>query len=189
MANCILTKSNTNLATDISYNGTTSGLQASNVQDAIDAAVAVIPDGLEIMSYGHSTWDDWLEVYQKGLVVYCRASSQSNPATGSQTRLAFMAYVNDATNPTEVEFQYYRSMSQHSATNQGDEVYVYKLNKTTGWSVTKRNAFTRVITDSSLNAAWTSGNGGELTLSCPVTQDWVNTQITDAISGAISASY
>ena len=66
------------------------------------------------------------------MVVYCRASSQSNPATGSQTRLAFMAYVNDATNPTEVEFQYYRSMSQHSATNQGDEVYVYKLNKTTG---------------------------------------------------------
>lgn len=43
-----------------------------------------------------------------------------------------MAYVNDATNPTEVEFQYYRSMSQHSQTNQGDEVYVYKLNKNTG---------------------------------------------------------
>lgn len=43
-----------------------------------------------------------------------------------------MAYVNDAANPTEVEFQYYRSMNTHSQTNQGDEVHIYKLNKTNG---------------------------------------------------------
>jgi len=42
--------------------------------------------------------------------------------------MAFMAYVNSADNPTEVEFQYYRSRSNHdSAANQIDEVYVYKL--------------------------------------------------------------
>ena len=43
-----------------------------------------------------------------------------------------MAYVNNATSPTEVEFQYYRSMSSHSASQQGDQVFVYKLTKTNG---------------------------------------------------------
>ena len=39
-----------------------------------------------------------------------------------------MAYVNNATNPTEVEFQYYRSRSDHNTqANQLDEVYVYKV--------------------------------------------------------------
>jgi len=68
-----------------------------------------------ILSYGNSTWNDFINAYTSNKIVYCRASSNSNPATGSQTRLAFMAYVNDADNPTEVEFQYYRSVSSHSA--------------------------------------------------------------------------
>jgi hypothetical protein len=42
--------------------------------------------------------------------------------------MAFMAFVNNAENPTEVEFQYYRSRNNHdSDANQVDEVYVYKL--------------------------------------------------------------
>lgn len=41
--------------------------------------------------------------------------------------MAFMAYVSNADNPTNVEFQYYRSMSSHTFDLQGDEVYVYKL--------------------------------------------------------------
>ena len=45
--------------------------------------------------------------------------------------MAFMAYVN-SNPPTEVEFQYYRSVSSYSATQQGDQVYIYKLNKSTG---------------------------------------------------------
>ena len=68
-----------------------------------------------ILSYGHSTWDDFIDVYARNAVVYCRASSNANPASGSQTRLAFMAYVNNAENPTSVEFQYYRSVSSHTA--------------------------------------------------------------------------
>lgn len=54
--------------------------------------------------------------------------------------MAFMAYVNNATTPTEVEFQYYRSMSSHNASAMGDQVFVYKLNKNNGWSVTTRDA-------------------------------------------------
>lgn len=93
-----------------------------------------------ILSYGNSTWTDFINAYNNNVIVYCRASSNSNPASGSQTRMAFMAYVNNATTPTEVEFQYYRSMNAHSATAMGDQVFVYKLNKNNGWSVTIRDA-------------------------------------------------
>ena len=62
--------------------------------------------GMTILSYGSSTWQNFIDAYNANKVVYCRASSSANPASGSQTRLAFMAYVNNATTPTEVEFQY-----------------------------------------------------------------------------------
>jgi hypothetical protein len=88
--------------------------------------------GMTILSYGHSTWNDFITAYTAKHVVYTRASSGSNPGSGSQTRLAFMAYVNNAETPTEVEFQYYRSVSSHNNNQQGDQTYVYKLNKTNG---------------------------------------------------------
>ena len=110
--------------------------------------------GMTILSYGNSTWADFLEAYNANKVVYCRASSNSNPASGSQTRLAFMAYVNNAANPTEVEFQYYRSVSSHSATQQGDQVYVYKLNNKGTWSVIVREAYSKVIAGSGLSSSY-----------------------------------
>ena len=113
--------------------------------------------GMTILSYGHSTWSDFITAYTAKHVVYTRASSQSNPASGSQTRLAFMAYVNNADNPTEVEFQYYRSVSSHSATQQGDQTYVYKLNKTNGWSVTVRENYTRVVAGTNMSGTWRNG--------------------------------
>lgn len=48
--------------------------------------------------------------------------------------MAFLAYVNyDGSGvPQEFEFQYYRSVSPHTYTTQGDQVFIYKLNKNTG---------------------------------------------------------
>ena len=114
-------------------------------------------DGLTFLSYGNSTWADFLAAYTARRVVYCRASSNSNPASGSQTRLAFMAYVNNAENPTEVEFQYYRSVATHSDSQQGDQVFVYKLTKTGGWSVTTRNAFTKIVAGTGLTSSYSNG--------------------------------
>ena len=105
-----------------------------------------------ILSYGHSTWDDFIEAYNNNVIVYCRASSQTNPAIGDQTRMAFMAYVN-STPPTEVEFQYYRSVSQHTQSQLGDQVYIYKLNENTGWSVTIREASLKQIRSTANSAS------------------------------------
>ena len=123
--------------------------------------------GMEILSYGSSTYADFLAAYQAKKIVYCRASSNSNPATGSQTRLAFMAYVNNAATPTEVEFQYYRSVSSHSANQQGDQVYVYKLTSANKWTVTVRESYTKVVAGSGLASSYASG---AITLSMDATE-------------------
>lgn len=115
-----------------------------------------------VLSYGASTWNDFITAYRSNAVVYCRASSNSNPGTGTQTRMAFMAYVNNAETPTEVEFQYYRSVSSHSATQQGDQVYVYKLTSAGAWSVTTRETYTKIVTGQNI---WSSYSNGTITLS------------------------
>ena len=111
-----------------------------------------IPPTMTILSYGTSTWAEFMEAYSTNTIVYCRASSASNPASGSKTRMAFMAYVNNETAPTNVEFQYYRSVSSHTATQQGDQVYIYKLDKNSGWSVTVREAKIKMAAGNGLTA-------------------------------------
>lgn len=113
--------------------------------------------GMYIASYGHSTYADVLAAYKANKVVYCRASSSNPPSSGSQNRMAFLAYVNDPTTPTEFEFQYYRSVATHSDSQQGDQVFVYKLNSSTGWSVTTREAYTKISPSTGLSKSYSSG--------------------------------
>lgn len=135
---------------------------ADDNADGYSSVTVDVFDGMTILKYGISTWADFIDAYNDNAIVYCRASSNANPATGSQTRLAFMAYVNNETTPTEVEFQYYRSVSSHSASQQGDQVYVYKLTKNAGWTVTTRNAFTQIEVGTGLTSSY---NNGVLTIS------------------------
>lgn len=122
--------------------------------------------GMYIASYGFSTYAEVLAAYQANKVVYCRASSSNPPSSGSQNRMAFLAYVNNSTTPTEFEFQYYRSVATHSDSQQGDQVFVYKLNSSTGWSVTTREAYTKIATGTGLSKSYSNGT---LTLSCSAT--------------------
>ena len=112
-----------------------------------------------ILSYGHSTWQDFINAYNNNVIVYCRASSNANPGTGSLTRMGFMAYVNNAEHPTEVEFQYYRSTNPTARTvnSFNDQVYVYKLESKNGgtWSVTAREAGLKSL-------ALAAGNAGSV---------------------------
>lgn len=121
-----------------------------------------------ILSYGHSTWQEFINAYKNNVIVYCRASSQSNPSYGTQGRMAFMAYVGgtDLTNPTNVEFQYYRSMNPNnkSITQMSDQVYVYKLESKNGgtWSVETREASIKevdIASDSAGSAAYNKTTG------------------------------
>ena len=116
-------------------------------------------DKMAILSYGHSTWSDFIDVYQKNAVVYCRASSNSNPATGSQTRMAFMAYVNNAENPTSVEFQYVRSVSTKTASQPVDQMFVYALDSRNGgtWAVQTRNMAPKLAAGTGASVTYSNG--------------------------------
>ena len=126
--------------------------------DSVTVFDSTIPPYMSILSYGSSTWKDFEDAYYNNSIVYCRASSNSNPATGNQTRMAFMAYVN-AASPTNVEFQYYRSVNSHTVSQQGDQVFIYKLESTNGgkWTVTTREASVKVNANNGCKGTYSSG--------------------------------
>lgn len=149
------------------------------------------------MSYGESNaWAKFIAAYNAHCIVYCRASSNANPATGSQTRKAFMAYVNNETTPTQVEFQYYRSVSSHTDAQQGDQVFVYLLTNANGgtWSVTTRNAFTKIVAGTNMTSSYSSGtltlNGKTIDSALDVssTNPVENSVITAALNNKADAS-
>lgn len=120
------------------------------------------------MSYGEANaWAKFIAAYNAGSIVYCRASSNADPSSGSQTRKAFMAYVNNATSPTSVEFQYVRSVSSKTDSQQCDQVFVYTLTNSNGgtWSVTSRNMAAKVNVDSTLTKTFSNGANASMTLS------------------------
>lgn len=100
------------------------------------------------LTYNSSSWNDFITAYNGKKIVYCNASG----------RKAFMAYVNNnGVNPTEVEFQYYRSRASHTDSYQGDQVIVYKLTSAGTWTLTTRNAYTMVDTEKGLTDTYTTG--------------------------------
>ena len=119
------------------------------------------------MAYGEANaWTKFINAYNAGSIVYCRASSNANPGSGAKTRKAFMAYVNAETNPTSVEFQYVRSVSSKSDSQQCDQVFVYTLKNTNGgtWSVASRDMATKVNVDSTLTKTYSAGANASMTL-------------------------
>ena len=141
----------------IQQNGTTLGTFSAN-QDT-NETIDIVPKLVE-MSYGESgAWAKFIAAYNAGSIVYCRASSNANPATGSQTRKAFMAYVNNAENPTSVEFQYVRSVSSKTASQPVDQVFVYTLTNASGgtWTVASRNMGPKLAAGSNVTVNYSSG--------------------------------
>ena len=124
----------------------------------IDENNEISSDGLVTLSYGHSTWSDFIAAYSNNEIVYCRASSGADPGVGTQTRLAFMAYVNNEDNPTEVEFQYLRSVSTKSASSQSDQVFVYKLTNSNGgtWTVVTRPVMVKISAGTNMDSSYSN---------------------------------
>lgn len=153
--------------------------------------------GLTILSYGSSTWADFLAAYSSNKIVYCRASSASDPSSGNQTRHAFLAYVDNPSDPTSAEFQYYRSVSSHTANQQGDQVYIYKLVKSNGgtWSFSTREASSKIAAGTGLSASYSNGTltlsaaggggAGDAVAPSSGTASGTSLTITDALAGKV----
>ena len=142
---------------------------------------------LTILSYGSSTWNDFITAYRKNSVIYCRASSNSDPSSGNQGRLAFLAYVSNPSNPANVEFQYYRSVSSHTASQQGDQVFVYQLTSAGVWSVITREASSKIVAGSGLSSSYANGT---ITLSADISgkEDTTN-KVTSITSTSTNTQY
>lgn len=135
-------------------------IAGDNIHIAADGKT-ISADGMVVLSYGNSTWDDFITAYNANRVVYCRASSETNPALGSQGRLAFMAFITNPTNPTAVEFQYFRSVTKKDATQQCDQIFVYKLTSADKWTVEIRNVASKIVAGTGLSSTY---DNGEITL-------------------------
>lgn len=168
------------------YNDLSNKPSINNITISGNKTSADLGLDMVILSYGSSTWQDFIDAYNRNAVVYCRASSNIDPASGSQTRLAFMAYVNDETNPTSVEFQYYRSIDQHTNTDQGDQVFVYELDNTDTWTVTKRATYSKIVAGSHLTYSYSSG---KLTLSAGPEVELDDNKVTSISSSSTDTQY
>lgn len=116
-----------------------------------------------VLSYGHSTWTEFTAAYTDNRVVFCRASTDADPGTGDQTRLAPLVYVDSESSPTSVQFHFHRSLATHTDAQQGDQILVYTLDSANGgtWSVATREASTRVVAGTNMTSWY---NNGVLTL-------------------------
>lgn len=142
-----------------------------------DGTWGTVSNGLVEMAYGEANaWAKFIAAYNAGSIVYCRASSNSNPATGSQTRKAFMAYVNNATTPTEVEFQYVRSVSSKTSSQPVDQVFVYTLTNASGgtWTVATRDMAPKLAAGTNTTVSYSNG-----TYTVSATQPTVPTKTSD----------
>lgn len=109
--------------------------------------------------YGQTTYAEVNAAVTAKKIVYCCVS-----ATGA-SRMAFLAYKGSST----YEFQYYRSVSSHTDSQQGDEVYVYTVSSSGStasqqWSTTTRQAYSKVIAGTGLSSSFTTGVSSSITL-------------------------
>ena len=99
--------------------------------------VTINPVAMVTLEYWTSTWAEFLEAYNAKSIVYCKVWS-SNPQWYRMAFLAYVAYSN--WEPSEAEFQYLRSVGSKTSSQPCDQVFIYKLMKSTwAWTTTTRN--------------------------------------------------
>ena len=112
------------------------------------AIVPPTPTELFEAAYGVTSYSDVRAAIAAKKIVYCRVPSGANGY-----RMAFLAYIGSS----NVEFQYYRSISTHDSTNQGDEVYVYTV-ASSGWTTKTRWSNIRYKAGTNMTQSYNSSN-------------------------------
>lgn len=100
--------------------------------------------GLVMLEYGTSTWQDFQNAFNSNKIVYCKVNG----------RMAFLAYIS----ASNVEFQYYRSLSSPTVSSQPDEVYVYALTSANKWTTTTRKASSTIAVGTGLSRSYTTSS-------------------------------
>ena len=91
-----------------------------------------IPAGVKVLEYGVSTWQDFLDAYNKGYhlyVIWKDTSAQPNPTLRRIGQLSYVNVVNDT--PDRAEFSYVRAK-----TSEVGSLIVYTLYTDSTWGTT-----------------------------------------------------
>lgn len=105
--------------------------------------------------YGTTTYAEVAAAVTDKKIVYCKV-----PQSGTLARMAFLAYLNPGSSSSNFfEFQYYRSLSSKSYSNQMDEVFIYTLSnaESNQWSTTSRNVSAKIVAGTNMNYTYSSG--------------------------------
>ena len=140
------------------------------------AVVPPVSTGLFEAVYGQTSYSDITQAISDKKIVYCRIS-----ATGA-SRMAFLAYIGTS----NVEFQYYRSLSSHSASNMTDEVYVYTV-ASSGWTTTTRKTGVKVVAGTHMSQSY-SNDTLTLNATWPTVDQTYDAASANAQSGVAVAS-
>ena len=110
------------------------------------AIVPQSPTELFEASYGVTSYADVKAAITAKKIVYCTV-----PSGAYGNRMAFLSYISS----NNVEFQYYRSISTHDSTDQGDEVYVYTV-ASSGWTTKTRKSNIRYKAGTNMTQTYNS---------------------------------
>lgn len=106
-------------------------------------------NGITILTYGTSTWNDITTAYNRGDMLYIINGSRICP----------LAYLTS----TSADFTYYRSIAKHTNTAQCDEIIIYNLTSTGTWTTKTRQVatFVEVGSNTGLTSTYTSIENGK----------------------------
>jgi hypothetical protein len=114
------------------------------------------PASCVVLSYGTSTWNDFLAAYQKNSVVFCSVVPYNQAY-----RYAHLAFISmsSSTSNRYAEFWFVRSIGTHDATNQGDQVFVYTLKYDNTWTTTTREMVLQAVAGNGITRTVTTAAG------------------------------
>lgn len=127
---------------------TSSDVNVPTMKSISDYVTGLGFTSMVVLTYGSSTWNDFIEAYNKNAIVYCAVQG----STAESRRMAFLAFYNpiDAGNTQSAEFQYVRSVGSLNASNPSDQVIIYKLTNSNTWTTTTRSLHGKVTSGSSI---------------------------------------
>ena len=111
--------------------------------------------GLTILTYGSSTWNDFITAFNANKVVFVRCGAGTTPGASTKPILAHLVkveYYNE--NPRYAEFRFDDYVDQKTYANQDDHIRIYKLFTDNGWTLTTVPVAPRIVAGDGINYNW-----------------------------------
>lgn len=111
--------------------------------------------GLVVLTYGSSTWNDFITAFNANKVVFVRCGAGTTPGASTKPILAHLVKVDYYNgNPRFAEFRYDDYVDQKTYADQDDHIRIYKLFTDNGWTLTTVPVAPRIVAGDGINYNW-----------------------------------